>query len=187
MQVTEMVNRHSETEVSLWMGMGGMPYGSVSWSTVLTDLGSGDRYNAAIAADPEAVALLDAGTGHIVEILPDRISVLAHGEPPAPTAVGNYVLVDQAQIAPGKLAEATEWAITACGVFQEVTGVASVLTSTVAGAFGELTWYAFHPDAAALQRTIEATVSSELYAKTLMDAGSMFLPGARQVIAQRAM
>ncbi len=70
-------------------------------------------------------------------------------------------------------------------MYTEVTGLNVVVTSTVAGPMGEMTWFVRHEDSASVEAAIAATMSSEKYMKEVNSGGDFFMPGATQMYAQR--
>ena len=184
-EVTAGVNKHSVSPISLWMGRFGAPVGTIAWSTPVEALGQLDDLNAAMAADSDLAALVARGADHVAEADPDRLMAIVHGEITDVAALGSYVGAVRAQAAPGKWAAAGAWAAHIAGVYSEVTGLNVVVTSTVAGPMGEITWLVRHENASSIETAIGATMASEKYLSEVDGAGELFQPGASQMYAQR--
>ena len=184
-EITAAVNRHSVSEVSLWAGAFGMPVGSIAWSAPVESLSEFEDLNAAMAADGEIAALSTKGAGFIADVDVDRLMAIVGGEITDSAAVGSYVEATRALAAPGQWNAAGEWAAHIAGVFTEVTGLNVVITSTVAGPMGEITWLVRHENTASIEAALGASMGSEKYMTEVNGAGEFFLPGATQVYGQR--
>lgn len=185
MQVTEKANEHSQTPITLWSGRFGLPFGAVAWSTIVEDLTTGEEFNGKMAADADAVALLEAGSAHVLDRQPDTLSMVIHGAITERTPLGGYLGVVNATATPGNLTAAGAWAVSAADTYTSITGLAVVVTTTMAGGFGEFGWIVQHQDSASVQASIMATASSDAYREMLESGGQLFHPGAVQAFAQR--
>ena len=186
-EVTAGVNKHSASEVSLWMGRFGAPVGTIAWSTPMESLSQAENLTAAMAADADLTALVAKGAGFVAEADDDRLLAIVAGEITDSAPVGSYVGAVRATAAPGQWGAAGAWAAEIAGVYSEVTGLNPVVTSTVAGPMGEITWLIRHANAASIEASIAATMGSEKYLTGVDGGGQFFLPGATQVYAQRVM
>jgi hypothetical protein len=184
-EVTASVNRHAVSEVSLWAGAYGAPVGTIAWSAPVETLSQVDDLNAAMAADADHTALVDKGAGYVAEAEPDRLLALVHGEITDSAPVGSYVGAVRALAAPGQWLAAGAWAAHIAGVYSEVTGLNVVVTSTVAGPMGEMSWLVRHDNSASIEAAIAATMSSEKYMNEVDGGGDFFMPGTTQMYAQR--
>ncbi len=183
--VTEKANEHAENPISLWVGSFGLPNGAIAWSTMMDDLGAAGRFNEKMMGDPAAVQLVEGGTDHVQEIMPDTLSMVIHGEIAGPSPVGAYIGAVSAVAAPGQLEAAGEWAVAAANTYTDVTGLPAVVAAVVAGPFGQFNWYVMHDDVASVQQSIMATAGSDAYRTMLNSGGGIFQPGASQMFAQR--
>lgn len=184
-EVTAGVNKHAVSEVSLWTTAYGAPVGTLGWSAPVEALGQVDDLNAAMAADAELTALTSKGAEYVAEAEPDRLLAIVHGEITGSAPVGSYVGAVRATAAPGQWVGAGAWAAHIAGVYSEVTGLNVVVTSTVAGPMGEMTWLVRHENSASIEAAIAATMSSEKYMTEVNGGGEFFMPGATQIYAQR--
>ena len=184
-EVTAAVNKHAVSEISLWMGAFGMPTGTIAWSAPVEALSQVDDLNTAMGADADLTALVAQGAGFVAEVEADRLGAIVHGEITDSAAVGSYVGAVRAVAAPGKWSAAGVWAAHVAGIYSEVTGLNVVVTSTVAGPMGEISWLVRHEDASSIEAAIGATMASEKYLTEVDGAGELFMPGAHQMYAQR--
>ena len=184
-EITAAVNKHSVSEVSLWAGSFGTPVGSIVWSAAIESLSQFEDLNAAMAADEEIAALSTKGAGFIADVEVDRLMAIVGGEITGSAAVGSYVEATRALAAVGQWTAAGEWAAHIAGVYTEVTGLNVVVTSTVAGPMGEITWLVRHENTASIEAALAASMGSEKYMTEVNGAGEFFLPGASQVYGQR--
>jgi hypothetical protein len=184
-EVTTRVNKHAVSEVSLWTAAFGAPVGTIAWSAAVETLGQIDTLNAAMAADADLTALVSKGAEFVAEAEPDRLLAIVHGEITNSAPVGSYVGAVRATAAPGNWVGAGAWAAHIAGVYSEVTGLNVVVTSTVAGPMGEMSWLVRHENSASIEAAIAATMSSEKYMNEVNSGGEFFMPGATQLYAQR--
>ena len=184
-EVTAGVNKHSVSEVSLWMGAFGTPVGTVAWSAPVESLSQADDLNEKMAADADLTALTAKGADFIADVDADRLVALVHGEVTASAPVGSYIGAVRVVATPGKWGAATEWAAHIAGVYSETTGRNVVVGSTVAGPMGEISWFVRHENSSSIEAAIGATMGSETYLKEVEGGGEFFLPGAVQLYAQR--
>lgn len=184
-EVTAGVNEHAAAPVSLWAGAFGAPAGTIAWSAPLESLSQFADLNAKMAADTALAGKVSESSNYVADVEPDRLLALAHGEITDSAPVGSYVGAVRAQAAPGKWVAAGGWAVHIAGVYSEVTGLDVVVTSTVAGPMGEITWLVRHADASSIEAAIGATMSSDQYIGEVESGGEFFLPGAAQMYAMR--
>lgn len=184
-EVTAGVNRHSASEVSLWMGSFGTQAGTVVWSAPIEALSQVEDLNAAMGADADLTALTAAGADFVTDVEPDRLVAIVGGEITDSASVGSYVGAIRAMAVPGKWGAAGAWAGHIAGVYSEVTGLNVVITSTVAGPMGEIAWLIRHADASSIEASINATMGSEKYLTEVEGGAEFFLPGAVQFFFRR--
>lgn len=183
--VTNVVNKHATSEVSLWIGSYGAPVGTIGWSTMLDKLSQVDEYNAKMAADGEAVAMVGQGSNYVADVDADRLLAIIHGEVTESAPVGSYMEVTRAIAVPGKWMAAGEWAVHIAGVYSEITDQPVVVATTMAGPMGEYTWYSRHADGDSIEAGMTATMTSEKYINELEHGAEFFMPGVTQMYAQR--
>jgi hypothetical protein len=184
-EVTAGVSKHATSEVSLWAGSFGAPAGTIAWSSPMESLSQVEDLNAAMAADADLSAKVSESPKYVADVDPDRLLMLVHGEITDSAPVGSYVGAVRAIAAPGQWLGAGAWAAHIAGVYSEVTGLNVVVTSTVAGPMGEISWLVRHENAASIETAIAATMSSETYMTEVNGGGEFFMPGAVQMYAQR--
>jgi hypothetical protein len=184
-EVTAGVNTHSVSDVSLWMGAFGTTPTTIGWSAPIEALSQVDDLNAAMGADAGLTALVAKGAEFVAEADADRLLAIVHGEITDSAAVGSYVGAVRAVAAPGKWGAAGAWAAHIADVYSEVTGLNVVVTSTVAGPMGEISWLVRHENASSIEAAIGATMGSEKYITEVEGGGEFFMPGATQIYAQR--
>lgn len=184
-EITAAVNQHAVSEVSLWAGAFGMPAGSVAWSAPLESLSQVEDLNTAMAADADATALSAKAADFIADVDDDRLLAIVAGEITGSAAVGSYVGAVRGLAAEGQWGAAGAWAAHIAGVYTEVTGLDVVVTSTVAGPMGEISWLVRHENAASIEAATAATMGSEKYLTEVDAGGGLFQPGVAQIYARR--
>ena len=105
----------------------------------------------------------------------DSLGEPIHGELGDPPPVGSVVLVNTAEIAPGKYADAFAWGVGVAQHVESVTGTPVGFMRDLFGPFGQVTWISGHADAAAADAANAAMNGDEGYTKMLGDIGGMFV------------
>jgi len=186
MEVTSRVQEIGEMPVALWVGAAGVPTGTIMWSAPVDGMAAVASMNDRLDADDHLKKLVvDHGRDFVVEVMPDRLSMVIHGEITGEAPIGSYVGGVTANAAPGQWGAAGAWAPKIADMYTEITGRPVVVTTTTAGSMGEFSWYARHEDAASIDAATAATFGSEEYGAELDRSGGLFQPGAAWVFARR--
>lgn len=186
MEITHRVQEVTEMPVALWMGHVGFPNGTIAWSAPVDGMAQLTEMNDRIQAD-EAVSKLVVAHGRefVVDVMPDRLSIILHGEVTGAAPIGSYIGGVVANAAPGKWGAAGVWAPKIAEMYTEITGKDVVVTATTAGNMGEFSWYVRHEDGASIDAAIAATLTHEGYNAELDKSGDLFQPGATWGYARR--
>ncbi len=178
MEVTSRVQEVSEMPVSLWLGQAGFPNGSLGWSMPTEGMAQVTEMNDKLQTDDALRKLIiDHGREYVVDVMPDRMSMIIHGEITGQAPVGSFIGAVIANAAPGKWGEAGAWAPTIADMYSEITGRPVLVAATTAGLMGEYGWYVRHEDGASIDAATAAAMSNEEYGAELDRAGHMFQPG----------
>jgi hypothetical protein len=84
-------------------------------------------------------------------------------------------MVNTAQIATGKYADAFAWGVEVAQHVESVTGTPVGFMQELFGPFGGVTWISAHADAAAADAAAAAMSGDEGYMKLLGDIGGLFV------------
>ncbi len=186
MEITHRVQEVTEMPVALWLGQVGFPNGTIAWSAPVDGMGQLGEMNDKIQADETLSKLVvDHGRDYVVDVMPDRLSMVIHGEVTGSAPVGSYIGGVVANAAPGKWVAAGEWAPKIASMYTEITDKPVVVTTTTAGNMGEFSWYVRHEDGASIDAAVTATMTHEGYNAELDKSGDLFQPGATWAYARR--
>ena len=186
MEVTSRVQEVTEMPVSLWMGQAGFPNGTLGWSMPTEGMAQVTEMNDTLQADDTLGKLItDHARDYVVEVMPDRMSMIIHGEITDAAPVGSFMGVVTANASEGNWGEAGAWAASIADMYSGITGRPAVVAATTAGAMGEYCWYVRHDDGASIDAATAAAMSNEEYGAELDRAGHLFEPGGTWRYARR--
>ncbi len=185
MEVTAKAREVSGLPISLWTATAGLPTGTYAWSTPVESMAQMAEANDQMNADAGLAALLSNARNYIVEVMPDRMHQLIHGEITEPAPVGSYMGNVTAVAAEGQGMAAGAWAVRIAEMWSELTGLPVVVTTTIAGPMFEYSWFARHATAASIDEANAKLMTSAEYGAELDNSGGLFHPGAAQVYARR--
>jgi hypothetical protein len=185
MDVTEKANAVTGMPASLWMGTVGLPAGSYAWTAPVEGMAQIAEANQKMMGDAAVTEAITKGREFIVEVMPDRLAQLIHGEITEPAEVGTFLGTVSAVAAEGQGVAAGAWAVKIADIYSEITGLGVLVTATVAGPMFEYTWGVRHASAASVDEATAKVMASDSYAAELDNAGGLFHPGTAQIYAQR--
>jgi len=168
------------TEVALWAGGIGAPVGSMAFTARVEGIADLAAKVAPLAEDADYQAKLAKGADIIVGPATDSLATPLHGELGAPSAVGSFAVVTNAQIANGQYAEAIGWGIDVAQHVTSLSGMPVMVLMQEYGPFGTLTWIGISEDAAGVDASTAATNGDADYVAKLSAAGDLFVPGSGQ-------
>lgn len=183
--VTEKARNVSGLPISLWTGSVGLPTGSYAWSSPVEGMAQMTQANDKMNADADLSALVGQGTDYVAEVMPDRLHQIIHGEIAGPAEVGSFMGSVAAVAAEGQGQAAGAWAVKIADIWNSVTGISPVVTTTLAGPMFEYTWFVRHATAASIDEANNKIMASAEYTAEVDGAGGLFHPGAAQVYARR--
>lgn len=186
MEVTHRVQETSDMPVALWLGQAGFPTGTIAWSAPVDGMAELGAMNDKLQADDTLTKLIvDHGRDYVADVMPDRLSIIIHGEITGAAPIGSYISGVVANAAPGQWGAAAAWAPKIAEMYGEITGKPVVVTTTTAGNMGEFSWYVRHEDGASIDAAVAATLMHEGYNAELDKSGDYFQPGATWAYARR--
>lgn len=186
MEVTSRVQEVTEMPVSLWLGQAGFPNGTLAWSMPTEGMAQLTEMNEKLQTDDTLTKLIiEHGREYVVDVMPDRLAMIIHGEITDAAPVGSFVGAVTANAAPGKWGEAGAWAASIADMYGGIVGKSVVVTATTAGSMGEYSWFVRHEDGASIDAATAAAMSNEEYTSELDRAGHLFEPGSTWGYARR--
>ena len=185
MEVTEKANAVTGLGASLWAGTAGLPAGSYAWTAPIEGMAQLAEANEQMMGDPGLADSISKGREFIVDVMPDRVAQLIHGEVGEPAGVGMFLGTVNAVAAEGQGVAAGAWAVKIADVFTEITGLDVLVATTVAGPMFEYSWAVRHATAASIDESTAKVMASASYAAELDSAGGLFHPGAAQEYSRR--
>lgn len=188
LEVTDMVNKRTQLNVSLWQGLFGGPAGTLVWSALIDNLTALEAATDTLVGDAAYTSLLSKARDWTRTPPEDFLLRMIHtaGGDYVRPAVGAYAEGTVAVPAAGKLAEAGAWGVEISDVHSELTHSSVLFGTSEFGAFGEMRWLALYDSAAAVDAAAEAIAKDEDYGKKLDAAGDLFVQGlSRRTLARR--
>jgi hypothetical protein len=159
--ITAKAKEVSDLEVGLWMQTYSPGYGTLVWSTFLTDLASLEAGGDKLAADPGYVAMADEGSKYISGGLDDGLIQIIHGNPD-PNRTIEYAAGVQAVCATGNIANAMAVGVEIAQKAEVITGLPTLFGSSLTGPYGGVGWitgYANIGELEAAQQALGADAS----------------------------
>ncbi len=182
MEITELVNKKSDLDVSLWQGVFGFPVGTMAWSTRVPNLTELEHAMDGLAGEKAYLDLANKAAEWVETPPTDSLLRLVHAAGPEYQRgdVGTYSEVTAAVPAEGKMRKAMEFGTQICDYHSQITHSAVLFASSAYGAFGELRWLAMYDSATAVDNAAEIISKDDDYAKAIDDAGDLFVEGSAQ-------
>lgn len=169
-----------------WAVVAGRPYGSFMVSTRFDGVAGLVAGQQAAAASPEFQAaargiLGDLATGPAVTTTSSVVAMT--GEPSAPK---KFIVVTQALVNGGRMADALAWSGRVSEHIKSVTGVDVVLASSMAGTTGQIGFIAGVDTAAEVDDVNAALAADATYLGMTVEAGDLLVTGSTdRVIAMQ--
>ena len=186
-EITAIVNKRTDLDVSLWQGMFGVPLGSFGWTTQLPGLTALEASNNHLMGDSEYLSKLAEARDWVTSPGEDSLVRIAHvaGEYTRPE-VGAYAETTVASPAAGHIAEAHAWGIAITDQGSQATNATAMFGANSFGDFGQLVWFTLFNSAADVDSAEEILGKDESYLSSIDGAGELFQPGsARRMLARR--
>ena len=179
--ITERVNELIDHDTQCWRSLAGGPLGTTLWTTWFE--GTADRIAAGerLADDEELLELSarleEARTSDLVDITHAPVNLRPDLTQPGP---GTVLAVIETEAAPGRIGDATRWALEACEFSEKVHGTPVTLYSVLAGPFSRLTFVTAFPDADAHDAALEELRAHPGYLQRVEEGGPLVRPGVSQ-------
>lgn len=153
LRMTEKVDAIAETDVALWAPRFSAGTETLSWTTVVEDLGQLEALEAKLLADTGYLALAREGAGlRAGDPLDDGLAELVHADPDAAGGAGaEYVSVVTATTASGAMVRGIEIGVEIALLAKEVGGYPTSFGRMVTGEYGGVAWFTVYPSIEALQ------------------------------------
>jgi hypothetical protein len=184
-EVTRYVNSHIDLDVSLWSATFGFPVGTYAWSTAVESQVALVDATAKLATDDAYFDLLEQTQDLLVGPPVDMLDRLVAGEPQdggEPPGVGAVVAVTTAIAIADRLGDAVGWAIDIGSHATEVTGTPVMVTTSVMGQMGEISWIAIHPDVASAEASWDKFAADAGYLPRISGSKDLFVPGSSRIM-----
>lgn len=175
----EYVSAATSVDIGLWAIGFGAPVGTMVYTAQVDGHAGLAALGAPLAGNLEYEAMLAKGAelivGPPVDLLRERLDGAAPGDPPP---VGSAAVLTTAVIANGKYAEGVGWGLEVAAHVTKVSGMPVAFYMDLYGSFGQVTWVAVAPDAAAVDAANARLNSDADYIGMLSAAGDLFVPGS---------
>lgn len=185
--ITERVNEVVDSEVSLWAGGAGLPFGTTAWSMGIESHAALAEMAASLTGDAKYGELVGQLNQYRVGETNDQIQELVHGAPPdGPTPIGGAAWMVMAQISGGNTVNAMTFGAEITDYVTGLTGVQTRFLRGLYGPFGSVAWITTFDDVAGLDHAHAALAADNDYLSLVDKAGDYFVEGAaNQAIATR--
>ena len=180
--MTELVNRTVEDEVTLWQGVFGGPIGTLIWNTLIPSRARLATNMMAIMGSEEYHQRMAEGQQYLSAVpTEDMLRKFVFGKPgERPPDVGAAVESVTATPAPGHLMEAIEFGPHIAQIVERVTGLTPSFYVDAYGTFGQVTWFTVHSDFAAVDESQDKLMTSDEYMSAVERGGTLFNAGSGQ-------
>jgi hypothetical protein len=188
LRLTEKINQISEVPSSLWTSVMSPAMGSLTWSSVVSDLAMIENTETKLAADPGYMALVDEATGLLSASDPadQMLMQLVHGDRDAATIDFHYASTVRATLAPGAMRDGVELGMDLAQRVKTITGRPTSFAVGVTGDYGAVMWVSLAETIQQLQAANEALNADEEFSKVVdKQGGKAYLPGATQTITRK--
>ncbi|MEK7425201.1 MAG: hypothetical protein AAB131_15325 [Actinomycetota bacterium] len=179
-EVTAHVNAKSGLDVSCWLGLYGVPLGSVGWSAMVESHAHFAEEAAGLIADTEYQALVNRAADWVTGPGQDSMRTLVSGGrgDGGPPAVGSVAYITTAVTALGKVGEAMAWSVEMAEYASGLTGSTVSFYTDLYGTFGSVSWISVLDDMTAVDKSQSISNNDQGYMQRVSAAGDLFIPGS---------
>ncbi|MFM2072898.1 MAG: hypothetical protein RLZZ623_3162 [Actinomycetota bacterium] len=179
-EVTAHVNATTNLDVGCWLGLYGLPLGSMGWSAVVEGHAHVAEQGAILGADKAFQALVNSAADWVTEPGQDHLrnvisGARTDGERPA---VGAVAQLTTAVVALGRVGEAMAWGVDIAEYTAELSGAPVMFCADLYGTFGSVAWISVVDDLATVDRTQAAINGDEGYLKRISMGADLFVPAS---------
>jgi len=172
MEVAELATKVTGLEMVAWRAVAGYPIGACMLTARADDLDELNDAAAKLMTNPDYVKLQKAAADVVAEPAITQLNkVIAAGDGYVPKT---FLWVVSATIAPGQFSGALAWSTEMLQHAESVTGMPVMLTLSVAGAFGEVSFAQSADSLGELQAADEKLAGDPGYVSRLDQAGGLF-------------
>lgn len=187
-EITALVNRKSDLQLSLWAAVLGAPVGSVSFSALVQSRAELDAQSTALLADDEYLAKVADVQQYTAAPPVDTMTEIMHvaGGDYKRADVGAIAEVTSAVITPGKYVAAIQWSIAVADLVAEISGLPVMFGPSVGGTFGQVAWIGSSPDMTTAESIDQQMNKDPRYLAKLDEITGLFVDASGQrVYAKR--
>lgn len=184
--VVEGAHRASEIsglDVRAWSVVYSPEVGTVVWSARIEDLEQLEVANDKLQASNEFGDFVEQNDKLFSGPLQDNLSQVISGQFSA--QIPEYITTVQARPSPGSLSNSVTLGIEIAEAASRITGIPTMLTSTITGPYGGLTWITGTQDLKTGAAAQERLMADPAWMALLERASSAYMPDAMQTILRR--
>ena len=170
-------------DVRAWTAVFSPEFGTVMWSARIDDLEQLETASDKLNASTEFGDFIEQNDSCFSGPLQDSLSQVISGQPGA--QVPEYITVVQARPSSGSLATAIPLAIEIAEAASRITGLPTMLASTVTGPYGGLAWITGSQDLKTSGEGEAKLMADPAWMPLLERASSAYLPDASTTILRR--
>ncbi len=176
--ITEQVNRVSETPFTLWSSVFSPGVGTLGWTTIVEDLSVLETVDAKLMADDAYLGLVNEGATFLSsDAIDDALASLVVADVDPSGTPPSYVSVVRSMMVPGALASGIEVGAEIAQRAKAITGRPTSFGVASTGPYGGVVWFTGCESIEQLQRAEEATNADAAFVKLLdTKASKAYLP-----------
>lgn len=171
--IAEKVNQISEVPITLWTSVLSPAVGLCSWTTTVDTVAEIETLDAKLLVDNGYLALLAAGTEHIIPgAVNDSLSTIIYATPGAQDGSFHYASATTAQVQPGQSRRGVELGVEFAQKAHALTGLETSFEAAVTGNMGTITWALAADSLEQLQRAEDTLNGDETFLKLIDTEGA---------------
>jgi hypothetical protein len=181
-EITALVNRKSDLQVSLWAAVLGAPVGSVAFSSLVQSRAEFDAQSSILLADADYLDKVAEVQQYTAAPPLDTMTEILHvaGGDYKRAEVGAVVELTTALITPGKYSAAFQWSIEMADLVAEIGGMPVLFGPSVGGPFGQVSWIGTAPNMSDTETLDQQLNKDPRYLAKLDELAGMFVDGSGQ-------
>jgi hypothetical protein len=186
-RLTQKINQISEVPSTLWTAVMSPGAGSLSWTSVVEDLGVIEDTETKLAADPGYNDLVAEGIPLLsTDGLDQRLLQLVFADADSANIVPQYASTVQAQLAPGSMISGIGLGVDLAQRVKAITGRPTSFAVASTGGYGDVMWVSLAETIQQVQAANEALNADADFGRVVDEqASNAYLPGATQTVSRK--
>lgn len=186
-EITDLVDHGTDLKVQLWSRTFSPQLGTLTWSTLVDDLGQLEAADDKLAADEAYQACVARGGSYVEHLPDDSLATYVHGAPDPARSI-EYAVVNTAICGPGAMRRGMEVGVRLAEEATRIGGAPVSFLVGSSGPFGSVAWITGYHDLAELQRSEQTVFADPTFLQLIdEDCAGVFAdaPGASSQLYYR--